>query len=76
MQHAEVLFVFVLIVPTAFLVAFLLSGHLVRLIVRDWVVLCGLQALAEILKVPQGLGDGFEILNLHLPLPLDEDSEL
>ena len=76
MQHAEILLVFVVVVTTAFLVAFLLSGRLVRLIVCDWVVQCGLQTFAEILKVSQCSGCGFEILNLHLPLPLDWGSKL
>ena len=76
MQHAEVLFVFVIVVTTVFLVAFLLSGRFIRLIACDWVDQCGLQALTEILKVSQGSGRRFEILNLHLPLPLDRNSKL
>ena len=77
MQHAEVFFSFVVIVVlTAFIVVFLLYGRLVRLIIHDWVVQCGLQALAEILKVLQGSGRGLKILNLHLLLLLDWDSEL
>ena len=76
MQHAKVLFSFVVVVFTkAFLIA-LFSGRLVRLIVRDWVVQCRLQTLAAIVKVFQGSSRRFEILNLHLPLPLDGDSKL
>ena len=37
MQHAEILLSFAVIVPTAFLAAFLLSGCLIRLVIRDWV---------------------------------------
>ena len=76
MQHAEILLVFVVVVAMAFLVAYLLSRRLFRPIVRDWFVQCGLQGLAEILKVSQGSGCRFKVLNLHLPLPLDQNSEI
>ena len=77
MQHTEMLLVFVDVVVTVFLVTFLLSRRLLRRrIVRDWFAQCRLQALAEILKVSQGSSCRFEVLNLHLPLPLDQESKL
>ena len=75
-QHTEMLLVFVVVVATALLVAFLLSGRFLRYIVLDWFVQCGLQMLAEILKVSQGSSRRFKFLNLHLPLPLDWNFKL
>ena len=77
MKHAEIFCVFVFVViPTAFLVSLLLSRRFIRLIIRRRVIQCGLQKFAEVLKVMQCSGGWFEILNLHLPLPFDGDSEL
>ena len=75
-QHIETFLVIVVVVAMAFLLAFLLFGRLFRHFVRDQFVQCRLQVLAEILKVSQGSSSRFKVLNLHLPLPLDWDSEL
>ena len=69
------IFIVVIEVTTAFLVAFLLSGCLIRFVICEWVVQCGLHVLAEIFKVSQDSGCGFEVLNLHFPLSFDWDSE-
>ena len=77
MQHAEIFFVFVIVVVLkSFLVAFLLPGCLVRLIVCRRVIQCELQTFAEILEVAYGSSGWLKILNLHLSLPLDGDSKL
>ena len=71
-QHAEILFVFVVVVfMTAFLVALFLFGRLVRLIVCRRVIQCGPQTFAEVFEVTQCSGYWLNILNLYLPLPLD-----
>ena len=76
MQHTDIFLVFVVVVATAFLLAFLVSRRLLRSFVRKCFVQCGLQALAEILKASQGSSRRLKVLNLHLPLPFDQDSEL
>ena len=63
--------ILVVIVMTAFLVAFLLVEHLFRPIIFQQVFNCGLQTLTEVLKGMQGSYRGLKILNLHLTLPLD-----
>ena len=78
MQHAVVFLTsFVVIVVTkVFLVSCLLYGRLVTIIIGRRVFKCGLQTFAEVLEVMQCPGIHFEVLNLHLLLPLDGDSKL
>ena len=67
--------VFVVLIPMAFLVAFVLIRHLFRPGVRRSFVQCGFKALAEILEFAKRPGGRHEVLDLHLPLPLDGYSE-
>ena len=77
MQNTKILLVFVVVVvATAFLVAFLLVGRFVRLGVRMRVVQCDLETFAEILETPNCPGGWHEVLDLHLLLPADQNSKL
>ena len=77
MQHAKMFILFFVVwIATAFFVALALLGHLFRLRVRRTFFQCALETFAEILKFAKCPGGRYEVLNLHLPLPFDGDSEL
>ena len=77
MQNTKIFFVFVVVVVvTAFLVAFLLFGCFVRLGVHMRVVQCVLETFVEILEIANCPGGWHKVLDLHLLLPADWNSEL